>query len=108
MAFRIFAQRVPLDLLATLLGRRRHPHNLRSGAPMPERMLQHAGNTDACGTFTPEDGGPTALVVGTRASKDDLRRLAARHGLELDALLRFAQSVAATGGRHGSHQGVMP
>lgn len=58
---------------------------------VPDRILQHAGDTDACGTFTPEDGGPVAIVVGARASLEKLRSLAARHRLETDALVIFAR-----------------
>ena len=65
----------------------------RRSAPVPEKMLQHAGDTDACGTFTPENGGPTAIVIGARASMEALRRLAARHQLEPDALVLFAKGA---------------
>ncbi|NPC57858.1 hypothetical protein [Caenimonas soli] len=58
---------------------------------IPARMLQHAGDSEACGTFTPEDGGPTAIVIGARAPMYSLRRLAARHNLEVDALALFAR-----------------
>lgn len=58
---------------------------------VPARVLQHAGDTDVCGTFTPEDDSPTCLVVGARASAERLRRLAARHHLEPESLLLFAR-----------------
>lgn len=58
---------------------------------LPARILQHAGDSDACGTYTPEDGSPMAIVVGARAPVDKLRNLAARHGLEVDALVLFAR-----------------
>lgn len=56
----------------------------------PERMLQHAGDCATCGTFTPEDDGPTAIVIGSRAPLDSLRRLAVKHRLEPEALIAFA------------------
>lgn len=58
---------------------------------IPARILQHAGDTDVCGTFTPEDESPTCIVVGARASAERLRRLAARHRLEPESLLLFAR-----------------
>lgn len=58
---------------------------------VPARVLQHAGDTDVCGTFTPEDDSPTYIVVGARASAARLRRLAAKHSLEPEALLMFAR-----------------
>lgn len=60
-------------------------------APAPVRMLQHAGATSTCGTFVPEDGGPTAIVIGARAPREALAKLARRHGLEVSALEIFAR-----------------
>jgi hypothetical protein len=74
--------------------------SLRSQRNIPERMLQHAGDTATCGTFTPEDGGPVALVIGSRAPKLAVRRLAQRHGLEADALMLF-KAVNAKEAAHG-------
>lgn len=58
---------------------------------VPARILQHAGDNDICGTFTPEDDSPTCIVVGARASAECMRRLAARHHLEPESLLLFAR-----------------
>lgn len=58
---------------------------------IPARVLQHAGDTDVCGTFSPEDDSPTRIVVGARASTERLRRLAAKHRLEPESLLLFAR-----------------
>lgn len=58
---------------------------------VPARILQHAGDTDVCGTFMPEDDSPTCIVVGARASAERLRRLAAKHHLEPESLLLFAR-----------------
>lgn len=60
---------------------------------LPDRMLQHAGNCTACGTFTPEDGSPPTIVIGSCAPIDSLRRLAARHRLEPEALIAFAHGA---------------
>jgi hypothetical protein len=60
---------------------------------IPDRLLQHAGDCATCGTFTPEDGSPTAIVIGSRAPIDSLRRLAVRHRLETEALIAFAQGA---------------
>lgn len=58
---------------------------------IPQRMLQHAGDSDACGTFVPANGGPTALVIGARANPLALTNLAHKHGLEPSALEAFAR-----------------
>lgn len=58
---------------------------------IPDRILQHISDSDICGTFTPEDGGPTLIVVGERASTERLRGLAAKHHLEPEALMMFAR-----------------
>jgi hypothetical protein len=63
------------------------PDALTSGSP--QRMLQHAGDTATCGTFTPEDDSPTALVIGARASKRAVQRLAERHRLQPEDLYAF-------------------
>lgn len=63
----------------------------RMPGAIPARVLQHVGDSDVCGTFTPEDDSPTYIVVGARASPDRLHRLAAKHGLEPEALLMFAR-----------------
>lgn len=63
----------------------------RISGDVPDRILQHAGDTDVCGTFTPEDDSPTCIVVGACASAERLRRLAARHHLEPESLLIFAR-----------------
>ncbi|KQP20569.1 hypothetical protein [Pseudorhodoferax sp. Leaf267] len=66
-------------------------------APMVP-LLQHAGCTDQCGTFLPEDDGPPVLVVGSLASPERMAALARRHGLEVDTLL----ASATTGIRRGT------
>lgn len=60
-------------------------------AAIPQKMLQHAGDSDACGTFVPANGGPTALVIGARANPLALTNLAKKHGLEPAALTTFAR-----------------
>jgi hypothetical protein len=74
---------------------------LRKQTNIPDRMLQHAGDTDACGTFTPEGGAPTALVIGARAPRIAVRRLAERHGLQADDLIAFQSSYTQRGMSHG-------
>lgn len=64
---------------------RNYLRSLRRARNIPERMLQHAGDTDAC-TFTPEDEGPTRIVVGSRAPKLAVCRLASRHRLQAEVL----------------------
>jgi len=71
----------------------RTPSARPQSAPLPQRMLHHAGDSDACGTFTPEDDGPTCIVIGTRAPMNKLLSLAAKHHLEVAALARFARSA---------------
>lgn len=63
----------------------------RSASAVPIRMLQHAGASSTCGTFVPEDGGPTAIVIGAAARREALANLARRHGLEVSALETFAR-----------------
>jgi hypothetical protein len=63
----------------------------RTAPAAPLRMLQHAGETSTCGTFVPENGGPTAIVIGAQASREALASLARRHGLELSALETFSR-----------------
>lgn len=63
----------------------------QSAAASPERMLQHAGDSDACGTYIPASGGPVALVVGARAPLAALQSLAEMHKLEPEALTLFAR-----------------
>lgn len=63
----------------------------RMHGELPTRMLQHAGATDVCGTFTPEDDGPVCIVVGALACAETLRRLAAKHHLEPEFLLLFSR-----------------
>lgn len=58
---------------------------------LPSRLLQHAGDSTVCGTFVPDDDGPTAIVVGARAPRDAIARLARKHGLETEALEVFAR-----------------
>jgi hypothetical protein len=93
MATPILAQRTPLAHLAALVSTAANRIRSRSAAPLPARMLQHAGDSDACGTFTPEDGGPTAIVIGARAPAEALMRLATRHNLEPAALALFAKGA---------------
>lgn len=92
MATAILAQRTSLNYLAAMVCAAGAALGLRRAGAMPERMLQHAGDTDACGTFTPANGGPTAIVVGARAPRQALASLAKRHGLEASALELFARS----------------
>ena len=61
----------------------------RSTTPPPARMLQHLGNTAQCGTFTPEDDGPVVIAIGSKAPESKVRRLATRHGLQFEDLLKF-------------------
>ena len=63
-----------------------------SARPQPLRYLQHAGNAATCGTLTPEDGTPVAIVVGRNTPIEALTRLAKRHGIEPQALALFATS----------------
>lgn len=58
-------------------------------------VLQHAGRSDQCGTFTPADDGPPVLIVGTLASPEKISSLAQRHGLEAQMLLAFAREGGA-------------
>ncbi|WP_382321362.1 hypothetical protein ACFJGX_11050 [Hydrogenophaga sp. UC242_50] len=64
---------------------------VRIAGQVPDRILQHVSNSDVCGTFMPEDGGPTLIVVGERASAERLRGLAVKHHLEPECLLMFAR-----------------
>lgn len=64
-------------------------------ANRPARMLQYVGNAATCGTFVPEDDGPTVIVVGSRAPRKALACLARKHGLELAALETFARQEIA-------------
>lgn len=95
MATVILAER--LAAVAAVAGRvlrgipRSSDHQRR--ASIPTRMLQHAGDTEACGTFIPADGGPTAIVVGARAPMESLQRLAAKHSLEPEALALFSRGA---------------
>lgn len=75
--------------LLQALGLGRMPGEVAPGE-VPARILQHAGHTDVCGTFTPEDDGPICIEVGARASAERLRR-PARHHLEPESLLIFAR-----------------
>ena len=75
------------------------PSSIVAGNPAPANrppVLQHDGCTDRCGTFTPEDEGPATLLIGARASAEQIARAAARHDIDPVALLQFAR-----GGRHG-------
>lgn len=63
--------------------------NANFNAPGP--ILRHAGFTEQCGTFTPEDDGPPELWIGSRASDERIARLAARHGFDTRALIYFAR-----------------
>lgn len=67
------------------------PDSLAGGRP--ERMLQHAGDCAACDTFTPEDETPMAIVIGSRAPIESLRRRAAKHCIEPDALIAFPRGA---------------
>jgi hypothetical protein len=64
---------------------------VRVAGQLPNRVLQHVCGSDVCGTFQPEDDGPTFIVVGERAPAERLRRLAAKHHLEPESLLLFAR-----------------
>jgi hypothetical protein len=74
---------------------------LRKLRNIPDRMLQHAGDTDACGTFTPEGDAPTALVIGARAPRLAVARLARRHGLQVEDLIAFQNSCTERRVSHG-------
>lgn len=76
---------------------RNYLRSLRRARNIPDRMLQHAGDTDACGTFTPEDEGPTRIVVGSRAPRMAVCRLASRHGLQAEDLLAFQHAQPRAG-----------
>lgn len=69
--------------------------NLKAPAP----ILRHAGCTDHCGTFTPEDDSPPVLLIGSRASDERLERLAAKHGFDSRTLVYFARN--GKGGGNG-------
>nr|WP_145546407.1 hypothetical protein [Variovorax boronicumulans] len=55
-------------------------------------VLQHAGHSDHCGTFMPEDDAPPVLVIGSRAAAEKIEGLAKRHGLSAGMLLAFARA----------------
>jgi hypothetical protein len=61
----------------------------RSGVQAP--TLHHAGHTDTCGTFYPEDDSPPVVSIGSRAAEERIERLAARHGLDARALNLWAR-----------------
>ena len=63
----------------------------KQSTALPSRMLQHAGDTAACGTFMPATEGPVAIVIGAKAPRAALRTLAKKHGLELADLECFAR-----------------
>jgi hypothetical protein len=55
-------------------------------------LVHHVGQTDACGTYIPEDESlPPVLVVGSLASEPRLTRLALRHSLEPRTLILLAR-----------------
>jgi hypothetical protein len=54
-------------------------------------LLQHAGCSDQCGTFTPEDDGPPVVIVGALASDESIRSVARRHGLDFLVVQAFAR-----------------
>lgn len=55
-------------------------------------LLCHAGSTDCCGTFIPEDDSPPVLIIGARASADKVQAQASRHSLDVAMLLAFSRS----------------
>lgn len=55
-------------------------------------VLQHDGESDRCGTFTPEDDTPPVLLIGRKASPEAIHRAATRYGLDALALLHFARN----------------
>jgi len=57
--------------------------------------LFHAGRTDQCGTFYPEDDSPSVIVVGSMAEPSRIHALARRHGMESSLLLQFARQGEA-------------
>ena len=54
-------------------------------------LLQHAGRSDQCGTFTPEEDGPPVVIVGTLASDESISNVARRHGLDFHLVQAFAR-----------------
>lgn len=50
-------------------------------------VLVHDGDSERCGTFTPEDDSAPTLVVGRNAATEAIQRAAARHGVDPLALL---------------------
>lgn len=59
-------------------------------------VLAHAGCTDQCGTFIPEEDGPPVLIVGSNARIEKIIALARRHGLDASVLHAFARSGGPT------------
>ena len=55
-------------------------------------VLRHAGSTDYCGTFIPEDDSPPVLIIGARVNAERIEALARRHGLDVAMLLAFARA----------------
>jgi hypothetical protein len=72
----------------------------QTNAAMPAPYLRHAGCTDQCGTFTPEDDSPPELWIGSRASDERIERLAVKHGFDPRTLIYFARNGKG-GGTHG-------
>ena len=61
-------------------------------------VLQHAGCSDQCGTFPPEDDAPPVLVVGAMASHDRvvpllLRLAEQRRALQEVLLFRLTDTL---------------
>ena len=57
-------------------------------------ILRHAGQSETCGTFTPEDQGAPVMLVGSLAGIDRLTKLAQRHGIEPRTLIDYARKGA--------------
>lgn len=73
----------------------KHPSHCRSANAPAVPVLQHAGHSDQCGTFTPENDGPPVVMVGALASEEALSSVSRRHGLDFQLVRAFAREGGA-------------